>query len=276
MGVLDESVYLSEILKNNVYNHKFINANFPTKTRTLFNLTSNHFRNQKIEILRLTQKFSNFLFYDIGEQGRKNINKRFNQKIPTSLRCLIPTDFIRAILELEKLSKSKTIRRFDDFDSLRTRRLCRVGHLLRQDLKQTILQIEQKVYKQLNSLPKNCEQNVIQLIPTAFFDPRIHRFISANPLFQFSDNLNPLVDITQKRRLTGLGIGGLAPSTRNKKVRSIHPSHFGRLCPVETPDGENAGIVTSPRMIRQFSDDGIVQSITFKKHKSWLQNTSER
>merc|ERR1711920_959727 len=135
---------------------------------------------------------------------------------------------------------------------------------------------EQKVYKQLNSLPKNCEQNVIQLIPTAFFDPRIHRFISANPLFQFSDNLNPLVDITQKRRLTGLGIGGLAPSTRNKKVRSIHPSHFGRLCPVETPDGENAGIVTSLRMIRQFSDDRIVQSITFKKHKSWLQNTSER
>ena len=87
------------------------------------NLTSDYFRNQKIEILYLTQKFSNFLFYDTGEQGRKNINKRFNQKIPMSLRCLIPTDFIRAILELKKLSKRKTTRRFDDFDNLRIRRL---------------------------------------------------------------------------------------------------------------------------------------------------------
>merc|ERR1712176_1293217 len=99
---INESVYLSEILKNSVYNYKSINVNFLTKTCKLLNLTSDYFRNQKIEILYLTQKFSNFLFYDTGEQGRKNINKRFNQKIPMSLRCLIPTDFIRAILELKK------------------------------------------------------------------------------------------------------------------------------------------------------------------------------
>ena len=273
---INESVYLSEILKNSVYNYKSINVNFLTKTCKLLNLTSDYFRNQKIEILYLTQKFSNFLFYDTGEQGRKNINKRFNQKIPMSLRCLIPTDFIRAILELKKLSKRKTTRRFDDFDNLRIRRLYRIGHLLRQDLKQIIFQIEQKACRRLNLFLKNYERNVIQLIFIVFFNSRIHRFININPLFQFVDNLNPLVDITQKRRLTGLGIGGLTLSTRNKKVRNIHKSHFGRLCLVETPDSKNAGIVTFLRMIRQFSDDKIVQSMTFKKYKSWLQNISEK
>ena len=107
-------------------------------------------------------------------------------------------------------------------------------------------------------------------------NPRIHRFININPLFQFVDNLNPLADITQKRRLTGLGIGGLTLSTRSKKVRRIHPSHFGRLCLVETPDSKKAGIVTFLTMTRQFSDDKIVQSITSKKYKGWLQNISER
>ena len=97
--------------------------------------------------------------------------------------------------------------------------------------------------------------------------PRIHRFINIKPLFQFVDNLNPLADITQKRRLTGLGIGGLTLSTRSKKVRSIHPSHFGRLCLVEAPDRKNAGVITFPTMIRQFSDDKIVQSITSKNTK---------
>ena len=78
--------------------------------------------------------------------------------------------------------------------------------------------------------------------------------------------MNPLADITQKRRLTGLGIGGLTLSTRSKKVRSIHPRQFGRLCLVETTDSKNAGIVTFVTMIRQFSDDKIIQSITSKKN----------
>ena len=95
-------------------------------------------------------------------------------------------------------------------------------------------------------------------------------------MFQFVDHLNPVADITQKRRLAGLGIGGLTLSTRSKKVRSIHPSHFGRLCLVETPDSKKAGIVTFLTMTRQFSDDKIVQSITSKKYKGWLQNISER
>ena len=97
--------------------------------------------------------------------------------------------------------------------------------------------------------------------------PRIHRFINIKPLFQFVDNLNPLADLTRKRRLTGPRIRGLILSTRSKKVRSIHPSHFGRLCLVETPDRKNAGIVTFLTMIRQFSDDKIVQSITSKNTK---------
>ena len=86
-------------------------------------MTSNYFRDPNVEILCLTQKVSTFLFYDIGEPGRKNINKRFNQTNPMSLRYLIPTDLIRAILELSNLNKRKTIRRFDDFDNLRIRRL---------------------------------------------------------------------------------------------------------------------------------------------------------
>ena len=97
--------------------------------------------------------------------------------------------------------------------------------------------------------------------------PRTHRFININPLFQFVDILNPLVDITQKRRLTGLGIGGLTLSTKSKKVRRIYSSRFGRLCLVETLDSKKAGIVTFLTMIRQFSDGKIEQSITSKNTK---------
>ena len=128
----------------------------------------------------------------------------------------------------------------------------------------------------MECVSKKLSTKCCSTILIVLLNPRIHRFININPLFQFVDHLNPVADITQKRRLAGLGIGGLTLSTRSKKVRRIHPSHFGRLCLVETPDSKKAGIVTFLTMIRQFSDDKIVQSITSKKYKGWLQNISER
>jgi DNA-directed RNA polymerase subunit beta len=231
---------------------------------------------QQIEILYLIQKFSNFQIYDIGDLRRKYINERFNQRIPTSLRCIIPTDFIRSISELNILTSKKTIRRFDDLDNLRTRRLCRVGYLLQRELKQEIFKLNRRMCQQCR-LPLNYrKQNIIQFISFILFDHRIHRFITINPLFHYADHINFLTNITQKRRLTGIGIGSLNVPTRNKKVRDIHPSHFGRLCISETPDGKNAGLVIFLTIMRQFNDNNLVQFMICNKQKDHLQNVFER
>nr|YP_009139337.1 beta subunit of RNA polymerase [Lepidodinium chlorophorum]BAR72311.1 beta subunit of RNA polymerase [Lepidodinium chlorophorum] len=257
------------ILRNK--NLKFYKKQTKRYTRTFLTSISNQFQDNKTRILRTVQKFLDHQIYDIGCTGRKQINKRFNQKIPIFIRCLIPTDFIRAVFELNKLNNRTTVTRFDDFDSLRMRRICPVGVLLQREINQIVLQIEPVLYNRWNKFSYGSK-----FTETEFFNYRVHRFVTENPLFQFADQVNPLTNITQKRRLTGFGNGGLKRSTRNKKVRNIHSSHFGRICPIETPDGFRAGIVNSPTINRQINEDNLLQSIYILKKHGWIHNTMEK
>ena len=229
---------------------------------------SDLFRLKKIKLLYITRKFSNIRTYDLGEVGRQRFNKQFQQIFPLSLRYLIPTDFLSAVKKLTKLNPRE---HFDDVDNLRTRRFRGVGELFQTEVRSALLRLERSVHQNLRFLPQDRKLNLNQIVPTEPFDQAFRHFVLVNPLLQFADQLNSLSELIQKRRLTGLGPGGLNLSNRKIEVRTIHPSHFGRLCPVETPEGQNAGIVNSPTLIRRLSQRGCFQTLIVAIQDGWIQ-----
>ena len=173
---------------------------------------------KKIKLFYITRKFSSIRTYDLGEVGRQRLNEQFQQILPLSLRYLVPTDFLIA---LKKLNHSNQREELDDIDSLRTRRLRRVGEFLQAETGSALLRLERRTCQRLNFLPQNQKLNLNQMVPLEPFDQAFRRFVSINPLLQFADQLNSLSELTQKRRLTGLGPGGLNLSNRKIKVRTI-------------------------------------------------------
>ena len=250
----------------------FFNNLKKKKTRysksSAFRSISNLFRIKKIKFFYVTRKFSSVRTYDLGEFGRYRFNEQFQQTLPLSLRGLVPTDFLIALKKLTQLEKKEY---FDDIDSLRTRRLRRVGEFFQGEISSSLLRLERRTCQRLNFFLQNQSLNLNQIVPTEPFDHTFRRFTSINPLLQFADQLNSLSELTQKRRLTGLGPGGLNLSNRKIKVRTIHPSHFGRLCPVETPEGQNAGIVNSPALTRRLNRSGCLQVLVRIVRNGWIQ-----
>ena len=222
-------------------------------------------RSQTREILCLVYLFSNSRKYDVGEVGRKSMNERFDQVFPTSIRCLAPTDFINAIVELDQLSVRKMKRRFDDFDDLKIHRLRAVGNLLRRELKTAISQVGCDIFQRLNFF--NNEKRQINSAASDFivlmtpFDRGFYQFITTNPLPLFTGHLNFFSKVTQRRRVTGLGTGGLNVSTRTDKIRATHASNFGRLCFLDTPDSETAGMRASQTISLRLSNDDFIQFV---------------
>jgi DNA-directed RNA polymerase subunit beta len=269
------------INKNLKFNRSFSNFIFLKKNKRKIkkryrkyslHLTSNLFQRKKAKLSFIVRKFSSLWNYDLGKIGRQRLNQRFQQILPNSFRCLVPTDFIRALKELNKFNHGKiTIRKFDDVDSLINRRVRVVGDLLQRETINAIKRLKRRTRQQFESLPPDQRWNIIQLISNQPFDQTFRHFALNHPLLQFADQLNPLSDLTQKRRLTGLGPGGLNLSNRKIEVRIIHPSHFSCLCPVETPEGQNAGIVNSPTLIRRLSQDNRLQSLLTVRQDGWVQ-----
>nr|BBI28724.1 beta subunit of RNA polymerase [Dinophyceae sp. MRD-151] len=231
--------------------------------------TSTLLQKKNMKLVYLTRKFSNLRTYDLGKIGRKRFNECFQENFPLSLRFLVPTDFLNALKELNKINQQSTETRFEDVDSLSTRRLRAVGDLIKIETGDALIRFERMTRQNLDSLNQENNFDLAQLISTEPFNQAFRRFITTNPLLQFADQLNPLADLTQKRRLTGLGPGGLSLSNRKIEVRTIHPSHFGRVCPVETPEGQNAGIVNSPTLIRRWNPDGCLQASIVKMSNGW-------
>ena len=217
-------------------------------------------RKKQAKIIYLTRRFSSLRTYDLGKIGRQRLNQRFQQKLPICLRCLVPTDFLRVVNDLNQLA-DLSFDRLDDVDSLVTRRLRAVGDLFRLERTNALVRLERRVVERLDFFAQNPSsirlravgdlfrlESLTPLIPTEPFNHCFRQFVTKHPLLQFADQLNPLSDLTQKRRVTGLGPDGLSISNRRVEFRTIHPSHFGRLCPVETPEGQNAGILNSPTL----------------------------
>ena len=190
----------------------------------------------------LESRFFDSKRYDLGKVGRYKLNKKLRTTVPETIRVLTPTDILSAIdylIGLEFDSGST-----DDIDHLGNRRVRSVGELLQNQVRVGLNRLERIIRERMTVSEAD------SLTPAALVNPKplvaaIKEFFGSSQLSQFMDQTNPLAELTHKRRLSALGPGGLTRERAGFAVRDIHPSHYGRICPVETPEGPNAGLIGS-------------------------------
>lgn len=180
--------------------------------------------------------------YDLGRVGRYKLNRKLRLSIADTTRVLTPTDILAAIDYLINLEFD--MGSTDDIDHLGNRRVRSVGELLQNQVRVGLNRLERIIRERMTV------SDVDSLIPTSLVNPKplvaaIKEFFGSSQLSQFMDQTNPLAELTHKRRLSALGPGGLTRERAGFAVRDIHPSHYGRICPIETPEGPNAGLIGS-------------------------------
>jgi DNA-directed RNA polymerase subunit beta len=195
--------------------------------------------------------------YDLGQVGRHKLNQRLNIDIDQQIRILTPKDVLQIINELIKFRFVQTIE--DDIDHLGNRRIRSVGELLQNQIRIGLNRLERIVRERLTL----CEQKFLRV--NILINPKplvssIREFFGSNPLSQFMDQTNPLAELTHKRRLSVLGPGGITRDRAGFAVRDIHPSQYGRICPVETPEGPNAGLIGSLATYGRINSYGFIET----------------
>ncbi len=180
--------------------------------------------------------------YDLGEVGRYRINKKLNLETPMDTKVLTKEDIIRIIKYLIELINSKAD--VDDIDHLSNRRVRTVGEQLASQFGVGLARMARTIRERMN-VRDNEVFTPIDLINSKTLSSVINSFFGTNQLSQFMDQTNPLAEITHKRRLSALGPGGLSRERAGFEVRDVHYTHYGRLCPIETPEGPNIGLISS-------------------------------
>nr|YP_009326710.1 RNA polymerase beta subunit [Membranoptera platyphylla]AMJ16967.1 RNA polymerase beta subunit [Membranoptera platyphylla] len=211
--------------------------------------------------------------YDLGEVGRHKINKKLNLKIPNSFRVLSPQDIIVAIDYLINI-KEQNIGTFDDIDHLGNRRIRSVGELLQNQIRIGLSRLERIVRERMMI----CESDSLSL--SNLVNPKplmasIREFFGSSQLSQFMDQTNPLAELTHKRRISALGPGGLNKDRAGFAVRDLHPSHYGRICPIETPEGPNAGLIGSLSLYAKVNKYGFIETPCYKVDEGKVLNDSD-
>jgi DNA-directed RNA polymerase subunit beta len=195
--------------------------------------------------------------YDLGRVGRYKLNKKLRLNEPDTLRVLTPKDILTAIDYLINLEFD--IGSTDDIDHLGNRRVRSVGELLQNQIRVGLNRLERIIRERMTVSESD------QLTPAALVNPKplvaaIKEFFGSSQLSQFMDQTNPLAELTHKRRISALGPGGLTRERAGFAVRDIHPSHHGRICPVETPEGPNAGLIGSLATHARVNQYGFIET----------------
>ncbi len=180
--------------------------------------------------------------YDLARIGRYLLNKKLNANVSLSKRIIDQETVVEIIKTLLKVKGGE--REIDDIDHLSNRRTKLIGELLQHQVRIGLLRVE-RTFAERCSLVSNTDFSIQHLINSRAFSVQLHDFFARSPLSQFMDQTNPLAEITHKRRLSAMGPGGLSRERAGFEVRDVHPSHYGRICPIETPEGPNIGLLTS-------------------------------
>ena len=206
----------------------------------------------------LYAKFFDPKRYDLGEVGRHKINQKLGLKIPSSFRVLSPQDILAAIDYLINL-KDQNYGTCDDIDHLGNRRVRSVGELLQNQVRIGLNRLERIIRERMMicDLESLSLSNLINPKPLI---ASIREFFGSSQLSQFMDQTNPLSELTHKRRISALGPGGLNKDRAGFAVRDLHPSHYGRICPVETPEGPNAGLIGSLSIYARVNPYGFIET----------------
>lgn len=198
--------------------------------------------------------------YDIGRVGRYKLNKKLNLNVAASQRTLSVQDIVASIEYLINLTFDEGA--IDDIDHLGNRRIRSVGELLQNQFRVGLSRIE-RIVKERMTLQDSETLTPLNLLNTKPLVASLKEFFGSSQLSQFMDQTNPLAELTHKRRISALGPGGLMRERAGFAVRDIHPSHYGRICPVETPEGPNAGLIGSLATHAKVNDYGFVESPFF-------------
>ena len=203
----------------------------------------------------ITNLFFSEKRYDLGDVGRYRINKKLNLSISEDIKVLTKEDIIEIIKYLIELINSKAI--VDDIDHLSNRRVRTVGEQLYNQFGIGLARMSRTVRERMN-VRDNEVFTPIDLINAKTISSVVNSFFGTNALSQFMDQTNPLAEITLKRRLSALGPGGLSRDRAGFEVRDVHYTHYGRLCPIETPEGPNIGLISSLCVYAKINDLGFI------------------
>src|SRR3981189_2352625 len=190
----------------------------------------------------LNSLFFNFRRYDLGKVGRYKVNKRLGLQTGITVRILTPFDLLEIGREMGRINHGKGTA--DDIDHLGNRRVRAVGELIQNQFRVGLLRME-RVVKERMSITDPATATPSSLTNIRPVVASMREFFGGSQLSQFMDQTNPLAELTHKRRLSALGRGGLSADRAGFEVRDVHHSHYGRICPIETPEGPNIGLIGS-------------------------------
>ena len=249
MGVTDLEIC------QNLQNSEFFYFNKPILTHSIyqpnkllrFNLSKNYYKN--------ISEFSRIFdpsYYRLGKIGRSKLNNRLNIKLSKRITTITYEDVFAIIDKLITLSTSKQVS--DDIDHLKNRRVRSVGELLQNLFRIGFQRLLRKLRSQTNKTYSS------QLSSFNIVGATIREFFGASQLSQYMDQTNPLSALTHRRRISGLGPGGFDRDRISFAVRDIHPSHYGRICPIETPEGQNVGLIASLTTCARVNESGFLET----------------
>src|SRR5213076_494620 len=203
--------------------------------------------------------------YDLGRVGRYKVNQKLGLKAELEQRILESSDIVAATKYLVRLKKGVGV--VDDIDHLGSRRVRTVGELLANQCRVGLSRTERLVRERMTMY----DQSVDSITPQKLINPKalttvIRDFFARSQLSQFMDQINPLAEVTHKRRLSALGPGGLNRERAGFEVRDVHPSHYGRICPIETPEGPNIGLISSMSTFARINEFGFIETPYRKVH----------
>src|SRR6266478_538708 len=195
--------------------------------------------------------------YDLSAVGRVKMNMRLDLDAPDTMRVLRKDDIIAVVRTLVDLRDGKG--EIDDIDHLGNRRVRSVGELMENQYRIGLLRMERAIKERMSSVDIDTvmPQDLINAKPAA---AAVREFFGSSQLSQFMDQTNPLSEITHKRRLSALGPGGLTRERAGFEVRDVHPTHYGRICPIETPEGPNIGLINSLATFARVNQYGFVET----------------
>src|SRR5438105_2131119 len=196
--------------------------------------------------------------YDFSRVGRLKFNIKMGLDTPLDNRTLDTPDFVAAIKYLFKLRKN--IGLVDDIDHLGNRRVRAVGELLENQFRIGLVRMERAIKEKMSVYQEMSTAMPHDLVNAKPVMAAIREFFGSSQLSQFMDQTNPLSEITHKRRLSALGPGGLSRERAGFEVRDVHPTHYGRICPIETPEGPNIGLISSLSCYARINDYGFIES----------------
>nr|YP_010516956.1 beta subunit of RNA polymerase [Haslea provincialis]UXN44738.1 beta subunit of RNA polymerase [Haslea provincialis] len=249
MGLTDVEIYQNLQYSDFFYFNKPLLVSSKNENQPLprFNLNLNYFKN----ISEFSRIFDS-TYYRLGRVGRLKMNNRLSLDISDRLQTITYQDIFAIIDKLISLTISKTVQ--DDIDHLKNRRVRSVGELLQNLFRIGFQRLVRKLRNQTNKVDSS------NLLSFNIVNATVREFFGSSQLSQYLDQTNPLSSLTHRRRISGLGPGGFDRDRISFAVRDIHPSHYGRICPIETPEGQNVGLIASLTTCARVNKSGFLET----------------